>query len=141
MFLRVPCHFTDLGLCDVTRIDARDRLAHLVHCEHQVKGFILAFVEELHQDENHVLHRCVVIVMKDDLVPTRNVRLLSLFKLGIAAMPRRARGGLRCAHVRGGTLWGRNAYGRIRFVSVTLNHRTLNGISGRRSTKPPGQVS
>ncbi len=141
MFLSVPCHFSDFRLRNIARIDAGYGFAFLVHSQHEVKRFVLAFVEELHEDEDHVVHRRVVIVVKEDLVATRDVRLLSLFKFGVAAMLRRARGGLRSTHFGCGTLLGRNAYGRNTFVSDTLNSKVVERLLRRGSHKPSEQVS
>lgn len=79
----VAHHLGDFRLGDIAGVDRRDGLSLLVHGQHDVKGFSLAFVKKTPQDLNHVFHRRVVVVVKYNVVTLRNCGLLPLLDLDI----------------------------------------------------------
>ncbi len=129
MFFSVTRDFSGLGFGDIAGIDSHRRFALFVNRKHEVEGLGLALMEELNKHQNHVLHRRVVIVVKDDFVHARDAGLLSLFKFGVTAMPRRARRALREAHQYVEIIEGRIGDGKEQLVSDTLNRSHVSQVS------------
>ena len=81
---RVAHHLSHLGFCHILGVQARHPVTFVMHAEHDVRRLGLGLVEELHQHQDHELHRGVVVVVENDLVAPDLLDLALLFGREIA---------------------------------------------------------
>ena len=71
--LCVRCYLLHLGCGDVARKYSADTHAFAVDLEHDLRGLFERHAEESLEDEDHKLHRRVVVVEKHDLEQGRRL--------------------------------------------------------------------